>query len=94
MAETDLHHLLIYEYVQNMGELRAPHRDAHLAHIRADKEAGRLVMAGALGDPDPVAGAFVFAGVDRPHVEAFVQADPYVQAGLVPSHRIEVWKLV
>ena len=88
-----MHHLLIYEYVEGMAERRVPYRQAHLAQIREQQESGHLTMAGALGDP-PVGGAFVFKDVPREHVDAFVTADPYVLAGLVPSHRIEVWNLV
>ena len=36
----------------------------------------------------------MFEGVEPPHIEAFVAADPYVAAGLVPAYRIEVWNLV
>jgi uncharacterized protein YciI len=85
--------MLLYEYVEDMAERRTPHREAHLAKIKAEQEAGTITLAGALGDP-PYAGAIVFKGVDRAHVEAFVNDDPYVQAGLVTSHRIEPWRLV
>jgi uncharacterized protein YciI len=87
------HFLLLYDYVEDMAERRGPYREAHLASIREQQQAGRVVMAGALGDP-PTGGAMVFAGVDREHVEAFVHADPYVQAGLVTAWRIERWRLV
>ncbi len=87
------HHLLIYEYVEDVVERRRPHREAHLAHIRAGKEAGRILMAGALGDPAHGA-ALVFEGVDPELIEAFVEADPYVTAGLVVAHRVEPWTLV
>ncbi|HUE26669.1 MAG TPA: YciI family protein [Solirubrobacteraceae bacterium] len=89
----DKHFLLIYDYVGEMAERRGPYREAHLARIAAEQEAGAIVMAGALGDP-PNGGAFVFRGVERDHVEAFVDADPYVQAGLVTGRRIERWTLV
>ncbi|HWD65022.1 MAG TPA: YciI family protein [Solirubrobacteraceae bacterium] len=88
-----MHHLLIYEYVEGMGERRGPYRDAHLAQIREQRDAGHLILAGALGDP-PTGGAFVFKDVTRDHIEAFVAADPYVSADLVPAYRIEVWNLV
>ncbi len=88
-----MHHLLIYEYVEGMAERRGPYREAHLAQIHEQRNAGHLTLAGALGDP-PVGGAFVFQDVERRHVEAFVADDPYVAAGLVPSYRIEVWNLV
>lgn len=88
-----MHHLLIYEYVDGMAERRGPYREAHLAQVREQQGAGHLKLAGALGEP-PTAAAFVFEGVEREQIEAFVAADPYVEAGLVPSYRIEVWNLV
>jgi uncharacterized protein len=85
--------MLLYEYVEDMAEKRGPHREAHLARIKAEQEAGHVTLAGALGDP-PHSGAIVFEGVERSHVEAFVDGDPYVKAGLVTGHRIEPWRLV
>jgi uncharacterized protein YciI len=93
MADPDTYYMLTYEYVENVLERRAPHREAHLAKVRAEREAGALVMAGALGDP-PHAAAFVFRGVDPDHVEAFAQSDPYLEAGLVTGRRIDLWRLV
>jgi uncharacterized protein YciI len=29
--------------------------------------------------------------VPREHVEQFAAGDPYVEAGLVTSHRVELW---
>jgi uncharacterized protein len=46
-----VHHILFYEYVNDIVERRGPYRDAHLARIGAERDAGRIVMAGALGDP-------------------------------------------
>lgn len=89
----DQHHLLLYEYVVDMLERRGPHRSAHLERIRAEQEAGRVVMAGALGDP-PTGGAIVFRGVERAHVEAFAESDPYTRAGLIVARRIDLWTLV
>ena len=85
--------LLLYEYVENMAERRTPHREAHLAHVAAERDAGRLTLAGALGEPVS-GGALVFRGCAAGDVEAFVAADPYIAAGLIPSHRILPWKLV
>jgi uncharacterized protein YciI len=93
MAEPDEHQLLIYTYVEDMVDRRGPHREAHLERIRAERESGRIVMAGALGNP-PTGGAIVFQGVDREQVESFVAADPYVEAGLVTAWRVERWNLV
>jgi hypothetical protein len=93
VSASDSHHLLLYEYVEDIAERRGPYREGHLERIRAEKDAGRVVMAGALGNP-PSGGAIAFRGVGRDHVEQFVDADPYVQASLVRSWRIEPWNLV
>ena len=84
MAEAPTHHILLYEYVEDMAERRGPHREAHLARIKAEQEAGHVTLAGALGDP-PHAGAIVFQDVDKSHIEAFTRDDPYVTAGLVSA---------
>lgn len=92
MAEAQPHHLLLYEYVPDMAERRGPYREAHLERIAAEREAGRVTLAGAF-DP-PRGAAILFAGVDREYVEAFANDDPYQRAGLIPSWRVEHWKLV
>ncbi len=90
----DQHILLLYDYVEDMAGRRGPYREAHLERIRAEIDAGRVVMAGALGDQEPVGGAIVFRGVEPQHIEEFVRTDPYVEAGLVTSHRILLWRVV
>lgn len=85
--------LLTYAYVADILERRAPHRAGHLERIAADRATGRLLIAGAVGDP-PHGGAFGFTGVSREFVEQWVAADPYVVAGLVTEHSIEPWTLV
>ena len=92
MADEDTY-LLLYTYVEDMAERRAPHREAHLAAIRAERDAGRITLAGALGTP-PNGGAIVWKGVTRDDIEAFTAADPYVVNGLVTAQRIERWNLV
>jgi uncharacterized protein len=86
-------YLLLYTYVDDVAERRGPYRDAHLEEIRAEQEAGRVVMAGALGIP-PVMGAIAWRGVTPDYIEQFTARDPYVQAGLVTAQRIERWNLV
>ena len=87
----ELRHVLFYEYVADILERRPPHRDDHLAEIRAGQQEGRILMAGPLGDP-PHGAAIVFAERDR--AEAFPQTDPYVANGLVTAWRVEPWTLV
>ena len=93
MAESPIHHILLYEYVEDMAERRGPYREDHLRRIKQQQQDGHVTLAGALGDP-PHAGAIVFKGVDKSHIEAFIRDDPYVKAGLVTSQRIEPWRLV
>jgi uncharacterized protein YciI len=84
-------HLLQYEYVADMAEKRAPHREGHLALIGEFHRGGRIVIAGAVGDP-PHAG--LFACRSAADAEAFREADPYGAAGLVVSSSIEPWTVV
>ena len=84
-------HVLFYEYVADILERRDPYRADHLSAIRAAKEDGRILQAGALGDP-PHGAAIVFG--DPAVAEAFAQADPYVTNGLVTAWRVEPWTLV
>lgn len=86
------HYLLLYDYVEDMAERRTPFREAHLARIAEAREAGRIVMAGALGDP-PTGAAIVFKDVDHEEIEQFVSGDPYVEAGLVTKWYIERWNV-
>jgi uncharacterized protein YciI len=85
--------VLFYDYVEDILDRRGPHREGHLERIRAAKERGEVVMAGALGDPAHAA-VIVFQETEADEIEAFAQGDPYVQAGLVRDWRIEPWTLV
>lgn len=87
------HVLLSYDYVDDILERRGPHREAHLAHLRVWLEDGRLVAAGALGDP-PTGAVLIFSARPPEEVESFVHADPYVAAGLVTGWRIAPWNVV
>jgi uncharacterized protein YciI len=89
-----MHLLLLYDYVENMAELRQPYREQHLKRIAGERDEGRIVMGGPLGDPEPTGAAIVFTDVGPDHVEEFVRGDPYVEAGLVTAWRIEPWKVV
>jgi uncharacterized protein len=93
MPDTGPYHLLFYDYVEGIVEKRAPHRERHLAYARRFKDDGRLVMAGALGDP-PHGAVFVFRTGDAAEVEAFADGDPYAEAGLVTDRRVEPWNVV
>ncbi len=83
--------LLVYDYVENIVERRAPHREGHLALVGRWKEEGRIVDGGATGDP-PAGALIVFTDTGDP--EEFVHADPYVREGLVTGWRVEPWTVV
>ena len=85
--------MLFYQYVQDILERRAPHREAHLARINEWRDNGKIVIAGAVGSPP--SGAVILFDVDDPgEVEAFAAEDPYVVAELVREVRIEPIALV
>ena len=84
---------LHYEYVADILDRRAPHREAHLAHVREWEQLGRLLIAGAMGDP-PHGALFAFDVADEAEVERFAENDPYVAAGLVTERRVEAWTVV
>ncbi len=93
MSEPVVHHCLFYDYVEDVVEKRAPLRADHLALARAWKDDGRIVMAGALGDP-PHGALFVFRVEDPEQIEEFVALDPYVSGGIVTGHRVVPWNVV
>jgi uncharacterized protein len=86
-------HLLVYDYVEDIAERRAPHREGHLGLVRLWHDDGRIVIGGAIGDP-PHAGMIAFRVEDPSEIQAFVDADPYTAAGLVTSWRVEPWTVV
>jgi uncharacterized protein len=86
-------YLLFYDYVEDIVERRAPHRERHLERIRDWRDDGRIVMAGATGDP-PDGALFVFDVDDPAIVEEFASTDPYVVEGLVTARRIVPWRVV
>ena len=86
-------HILFYEYVEDIMERRAAHRDAHLAWINEWRNDGKLLLAGAMGKP-PHGAAIVFDVDDLAEVQRFSDEDPYVIAELVTERRIEPIALV
>lgn len=84
---------LHYDVVSGFAERRLPFREAHLRMVREAHEHGRLMMAGALGDPPD--GALLVFRADSPEpIEDFARADPYVRAGLVQAWRVRPWTVV
>jgi uncharacterized protein len=90
--QTGVHHVLFYDYVPDILDRRGPHREAHLDGLRRWAADGRMVAAGALGDP-PTGAAIVFRVDDPVQIQEYVEADPYVVAGLVTAYRVVPWAL-
>ena len=93
MTEPERLFVLHYDYVEDIVERRAPHREEHLAYAGRFRDEGRIVMAGAVGDP-PHGALFVFRVDDVAEAEAFADGDPYVREGLVTGWRVEPWSVV
>ena len=88
-----MHHVLLYDLVDDYFERRPMFRGEHLALATAALERGELVLAGALADP-PDEAILVFRCDDPAIVEEFVRKDPYVREGLVTRWRIRPWTVV
>lgn len=85
--------LLVYDYVPDIVERRDPYRPGHLENINRHVADGLVVAAGAVGTP-PHAGHIVFGEVSDTVIDAFVAADPYMEAGLITAWRVEPWTVV
>ena len=88
-----MHYLLLYDYVSDYLERRAPLRAEHLKLAWAAHERGELILAGALADPADAA-VFLFRADTPKTVEAFAAADPYVKNGLVERWQVRAWNTV
>jgi uncharacterized protein YciI len=87
-------YLLEYEYVENMGEKRTPHRQRHLDYTKPYVDNKNLVAGGALV-PAIDKGFLIFRGFNDIHdVEKFARHDPYVQSGLVKKWKVSEWAIV
>ncbi len=93
MSDPVVHHVLFYDYADDVLERRGPYREDHLALLQQWKSDGKLVSAGALGKP-PHGAMFVFVVDDPADIEGYVGADPYVANGLVTGHRVVPWTVV
>lgn len=87
------HYLLSYETSADYLEKRVLFRAAHLELAWQAAERGELLLGGAVGNPIESA-LLLFKVADPAIIEAFAQADPYVQNGLVTRYRIHPWHTV
>ncbi|MGV6820091.1 MAG: YciI-like protein [Parvularcula sp.] len=84
------HFALIYEAVPDILERRAPYRAQHLALLKEEEAAGRLLLAGALAGA-PAGSLLVFKGEDDDAARAFAARDPYVANGLIENWTVREW---
>lgn len=82
-----------YEYVPDVLARRAPHREGHLAHWAPLVTSGHLCLGGAL-DPPSDGALLILRGVTAEAITEKIRDDPYVTAGLVPSHTVTPWNVV
>src|SRR3954453_5909594 len=87
------YYLLEYALIENYLARRAAFRETHLALAQEAHRRGDLILAGALAEPADRA-VLGWQTDDRPAFERFVDADPYVQNGLVTSWTIRPWTVV
>jgi uncharacterized protein YciI len=88
-----MHYLLIYDVVEDYVSRRVPYREEHLRLAREYAEAKKLLLGGALADPVDQA-VLVFEVDSEREIESFIARDPYVQNGLIRTHRIRPWTVV
>lgn len=88
-------YLLEYDYIPEVLEKRAPHREGHLKLAKDLIAEGKCLSGGPTGEPGvevPTGALFVFT--EQSAAEQFVKSDPYVANGIVTGHRIKVWNVV
>jgi uncharacterized protein YciI len=88
-----MHHLLIYDLSADYLERRPQFREEHLRLAWAANTRGELILGGALADPLDTS-LLLFCGDTPAGAEAFANADPYVQQGLVTQWRVRPWLTV
>jgi uncharacterized protein YciI len=79
------HYLLTYNYVPDMVNKRAPHREAHIAYAKAFESKG-LLLGGAL--QNPVDSGVLLFDSDETSVKTYAENDPYMKNGLITSYSV------
>jgi uncharacterized protein YciI len=78
-------HVLTLTYLQS-SEMIDEARPAHLAWIRDEVDAGRLILTGRLESQQ--GGVLITADITSEAAEDLIAADPYELAGLVHYERV------
>lgn len=81
--------ILFGSYCDDVLEKRAPYREAHLAGLAKQKEAGTLITLGPTADLAKVFG--IYEAPDEATVRQWVEGDPYWQHGVWTEYEIKEW---
>ena len=73
-------------------EARIAHRAEHRVHLRANADAGKLLMAGPF--VDETGGLIIFEAADEAEVQAIMDADPFSTNGVFDTVTIKPFNLV
>jgi uncharacterized protein YciI len=76
-------------YCQDVLERRAPHRQAHLDGLQAQKEKGILLTIGPTQDLTQVFG--LYEAEDEATVRQLIEADPYWKHGIWTEYEVKEW---
>ncbi|MFQ4139382.1 YciI family protein [Nodosilinea sp. PGN35] len=79
-------------YCENVLEKRAPFREAHLAGLQQQKDAGLLVALGPTTDNARVFG--IYEADSEAVVRQTVEGDPYWQNGIWTEYEVYGWNQV
>lgn len=83
---------LTYITVENFTEKRIPFREEHLA-LALKYHRQKILMAGGSMNP-AIEALLIFHCENEETVKVFMQADPYVQQGLIKAWYIREWNMV
>jgi uncharacterized protein YciI len=81
--------VVLYESAENVLETAPIHFPAHAERLQAFHADGRVLMAGAFGDPQREGSMATFSS--REAAEDFVEDDPFVLNGVVRGYEIREW---
>ncbi len=76
-------------YCDDVLEKRAPHRQAHLDGLTAQKNQGILVTIGPTKDISQVFG--IYEAESEAQVRQLIEADPYWQHGIWTEYEVKEW---
>jgi uncharacterized protein YciI len=79
-----------YAYDNRLDE-RMSHRPDHLAYLRNLVKTGAMLAFGRYNDDGPPGALLIVEADSTDAVDELISGDPYVRAGLVPSHTIRSW---